>query len=60
MGFGAILAYNPLVFNFDVGAIWRRTPLIYVTILATLCIKGLNSVTPPRAAAPHSGVMQND
>jgi len=30
-----------MVFNFDVRAIWRRTPLFYVTILATLCIKGL-------------------
>jgi len=35
MGFGAILA-QPMVFNFDV-----RSPLFYVTILATLCIKGL-------------------
>ena len=24
--------------------VWRRTPLFYVTILATLCIKGLSSV----------------
>jgi len=32
-----------MVFNFDVRAIWRRTPLFYVTILATLCIKGLRS-----------------
>jgi len=34
-----------MVFNFDVGAIWRsgrRTPLFYVTILATLRIKGFN------------------
>jgi len=35
-----------MVLNFDVRAIWRsvlsaRTPLFYVTILATLCIKGL-------------------
>jgi len=35
-------------YNFDVRAIWvrpvwRRTPLFYVTILATLCIEGLNN-----------------
>jgi len=48
-----------MVFNFDVRAIWRsglsarsqprvrpvwcRTPLFYVTILATLCIKWLTA-----------------
>jgi len=25
--------------------VWRRTPLFYVTILATLCIKGLTTTT---------------
>ena len=59
MRFGAILAY-PMVFNFDVRTIWRsrlsarsswrvrpvlrRIPLFYVTILATLCIKGLKMI----------------
>jgi len=25
--------------------VWRRTPLFYITILATLCIKGLSAVS---------------
>jgi len=29
-----------MVFSFDVRAIWRRTLLLYVAILTTLCIKG--------------------
>jgi len=32
-----------MVFNFDVRGIWRRTPLFYVTVLATSCIKGLTT-----------------
>jgi len=27
--------------NHGFGAVWRRAPLFYITILATLCIKGL-------------------
>jgi len=41
-----------MLFNFDVRVIWRsgRTPLFHVTVLATLCIKGLTK--PPRPTQP--------
>jgi len=40
--------------------VWRRTPLLYVTILATLCIKGLNRETcKTPAAALYSVVTVN-
>jgi len=38
-----------MVFNFDVRAIWRSG--LSLTILATLCIKGLKVKT----AVPHTG-----
>ena len=39
--------------------LWRRTPLFYVTILATLCIKGLKSsgnIIPQKKREERAGV----
>jgi len=60
-------------FNFDVGrsgaqaSIWRQTPLFHVTILATLCIKGLSSVDTcceptqfAAAATNHAGLSSDE
>jgi len=50
-----------MVFNFDVRAIWRSgLPLFYVTILATLCIKGLRSSSTSYRRIPRDFVAQID
>jgi len=50
MGFGTILPWAPDCPDVNkkprVTPVWRRTPLFCVTILATLCIKGLKDHKP--------------